>query len=1059
MNKKITVLSAAIATALSAPVLADINDIIISEYVEGSSNNKAIELTNLGNIDFTFDDTIALYYSDGQHTNPVQDKNKNPILKGITVPANKSVVIVNGAASQDLKDAVTTNNSTLVLTGSYTEIKFNSLNFNGDDAVLLANANDATQVHDIIGVKGNFWGADKTLRRVKTATMPSATYKGGDWAQLAKDDFSGLGDPTLSDQPPVPTPCTDASGKFETKTIGEIQGAGFRSPLLADGKYISDSEYQIDGVVSAVGSSLMKGFYLYQSDGNELTSDGVFVATKAYVDESLVGKTVCVIGKVEEAYGLTQILPTDDQWEVVDDSTTAPAAVDLTRITTDKEDFRATLERFEGMKVKLPKDMDASQEGDQDMRVSRTFSYDYDSRRDNMVLAYTRPNMQPNQHHVAGSVESQLQASQNRNFRLFVDSDQKAPSGEIPYYPKFQDNPHKDYIRVNDSIVGLEGMITYKKGEFRLVPTNNIELAIQPGKLPDGNTNPYIIRNTPRTSSPELNDETTFEQFPIRIATQNVLNFFNSPYGGADNQHGDNRGAKSEIEYTKQRDKIVEAIYGLDADIIGLMEIENNGFGDYSAITELVNAVNEKYTDERYSARHGKNSIENKYVFVGFDSDGNALLDDLDAIGGDAISSGLLYRPSKVTLEFSKVIPMPYQKAPMITDENGAAIVDSKGEIRESGKNYQRDTVAATFWVNNTGKKLTVAVNHLKSKGSTCWEDWQGWEKWDNFDPAKDDVKDDDFQGSCENFRVAAADHLGKEMAKIGGDRVVMGDMNSYAQEDPMLVLTTIPAGKTLKAARDTFIGYKPQFGENGGVITKGYGYINAVSLKDEANKRTSWSYSFNDEIGSLDHVLITKTLETKLLDATDWHINSSESPLFDYKHKNKGSSTVIDRLYSANAFRSSDHDSAIIALGYGYGETAGERVILASKSDRIEVAYPVKGGTAGQIAKISFSPAPADMTNVALPSVTLKESGDQTVMFDVNGIKPGDYTVTMELVNPLTKAATTEATRTMQVTVIKRDSLTPKTTVQPYDGSGGSFGLFGLLSMLGLGFLRRNKR
>ncbi|UTV26584.1 ExeM/NucH family extracellular endonuclease [Photobacterium atrarenae] len=1043
MNKKITFLSAAIATALSAPALADINDIIISEYVEGSSNNRAIELTNLGTTDYAFDGTIALYYDNGKYTNAIQDKDGNPILKNVIIPAQKSVVIIHGDASQALKDAVTSNNSNTVPSGNWTQSGHNSLNFNGDDAVLLANTNDTSQVHDIIGVKGSYWGADRTLRRLKTATMPSATYKGSDWARSDVDDFSGLGDPTLSEQPPIPTPCTDANGKFETKAIGEVQGTGFRSPLLADGKFVSDNEYQIEGVVSAVGTSLMQGFYLYSSDGNELTSDGVFVATDSYVDENLVGQTVCVIGQVEEAGGLTQILPTDAQWEVIG-AGTVPSAVDLTRISADGDNFRATLERFEGMKVRLPQDMDSSEDGAQDMRVSRAFSYDFDSKRNNMVLAYKRPNMQPNQQHVAGSVESQLQASQNQNYRLFVDSDKEPQSGKIPYYPGFNTKPHENYIRVNDSIVGLEGMLTYKEDEFRLVPTNNIN-------------SDNITHNTPRTSSPKLNDDTTFEQFPIRIATQNVLNFFNSPYGGAENQHGDNRGAESEIEYTKQKDKIVEAIYGLDADIIGLMEIENNGFGDFSAITELVNAINAKYTEEDYSDRHGKESIENKYVFVGFDSDGNTVLDELDSVGGDAIASGLLYRPSKVTLEFSKVIPMPYQKAPMITDENGAAIVDGKGEVRESGKNYQRDTVAATFWVNHTGKKLTVAVNHLKSKGSTCWEDWQGWEKWDNFDPTEDDVKDDDFQGSCENFRVAAAVQLGKEMTKMGGDQVIMGDMNSYAQEDPMLVLTTIPTGKTVKAARDTFIGYKPQFGENGAVITDSYGYLNAVAMKDKEHGRSSWSYSYNDEIGSLDHVLITKTLEKKLLDATDWHINAAESPLFDYSEKHKGS--AADKLYKADAFRSSDHDSAIIALGYGYGETEGERVILPSKSGRIEVAYPVKGATAGQVAKISFSPEPEDMANVALPSVTLTENGDQTVMFDVNGIEPGEYTVTMTLENPLTKAAVEESTRTMQVTVIKRDSLTPKTTVEPYDGSGGSFSLFGLLSMLGLGFLRRNKR
>ncbi len=48
MNKKMTLLAGAISSVLSGAALADINDIIITEYVEGSASNKAVEISNIG---------------------------------------------------------------------------------------------------------------------------------------------------------------------------------------------------------------------------------------------------------------------------------------------------------------------------------------------------------------------------------------------------------------------------------------------------------------------------------------------------------------------------------------------------------------------------------------------------------------------------------------------------------------------------------------------------------------------------------------------------------------------------------------------------------------------------------------------------------------------------------------------------------------------------------------------------------------------------------------------------------------------------------------------------
>lgn len=92
-------------------------------------------------------------------------------------------------------------------------------------------------------------------------------------------------------------------------------------------------------------------------------------------------------------------------------------------------------------------------------------------------------------------------------------------------------------------------------------------------------------------------------------------------------------------------------------------------------------------------------------------------------------------------------------------------------------------------------------------------------------------------------------------------------------------------------------------------MITKNYGYINAVAQKHP----DSWSYSYNDEVGALDHLLISDSLKDRVVDATDWHINGGESTLFDYNEEFKG-----DLPKYQDHFRSSDHDPAVFELRVG---------------------------------------------------------------------------------------------------------------------------------------------
>jgi len=937
MKKKI--LAVAISSIISASAQADMTDILITEYVEGTSNNKAIELTNYG-ADYLFTATDTLQYS--SFDNIVENSAGENVLEGITIAAGETIVIANGSytvssdpAVRDISQTVSDNGARIFLTGTFDEVSFSSLNFTGDDHVSL---HEGDVIRDIIGTDSSAFGQNKTLRR-----------------RLAEGDV-------------IPSQ-TDTYNAFHW------------NDEIPDGETVSTDNY------SGLGLS-------------ELA---------AYVED------------------------------------TGPVSLEM--IPEDGGSFKAMLARYEGLEVTLPADIDPNEDGDQDMRVTRSFGFNFTNFGNNLTLSYKRPNMQPTQDNPAGSDEANATYEQNKDYSLLIGSSTSVGNGEIGYYPEFNSDPTANYIRIDDSVIGMEGFISYDSDDdiYSLTVTNTL-------------TSANFIHNTDREDSPSL-DSADDDEIGIKVATQNLLNLFNSPYGGDANSFGDNRGADDESEYEKQLTKLVEAVRGLDADIVGLMEIENNGFGNNSAIQAFVDEVNSEYDNEDPEDADDSDSITNRYVFVGYDSNQNLELDEDDSLGSDAISTGLLYRPSKVSIESMKKINMPSQHAPTIVNDNNAVVKDSDGATLESGDNFQRDTLAATFKINGTGKTLTVAVNHFKSKGSTCWEEWDGVEfgeatEWST------DAPDEDLQGSCENLRVSAAVQLGEELEDIGGDRVIVGDLNAYGQEDPLLVLTENPTNKTLTSARDSFIGSKPQFNVSGAPesITKTYGYKSAVGLKDEEKGQFSWSYSFNDEIGSLDHILITPSLESRLVDAVDWHINAAESVLYDYNDEFKGATGTENVFYAADPYRSSDHDSAIMALSYQYGEVGeGEPVYLTISSSLLNVPYTLaEGALVGDIAQISLS-SKSDMSELIIPTVEITEDDQSLVEIELYGIEEGDYTATLTLVRD--GSVRSQYTKEMEFTAAKQDSTTASVApAEEYDGSGGATGYLSLLALLGLGFLRRQK-
>src|SRR5690606_24017650 len=74
------------------------------------------------------------------------------------------------------------------------------------------------------------------------------------------------------------------------------------------------------------------------------------------------------------------------------------------------------------------------------------------------------------------------------------------------------------------------------------------------------------------------------------------------------------------------------------------------------------------------------------------------------------------------------------------------------------------------------------------------------------------------------------------------------------------------------------------------------------------------YSYVFDGQIGYLDHALATTGLNAQVTAATEWHINADEPLALDYNTEFKSAGQVTS-FYSADAYRSSDHDPLLIGL------------------------------------------------------------------------------------------------------------------------------------------------
>jgi uncharacterized protein len=880
---------------------ANPTDLFFSEYIEGSSNNKALEIYNGTGAQVnlaTGGYNVQMYFNGSASAGLTIN------LTGAVADGDVYVIAQSSANATILAQADQTNGSGW---------------FNGDDAVVLRKG---TTIIDVIGQigfdPGAEWGigltstADNTLRRKNTVC--AGDPNGSDvfdpsleWEGFATDTFGGLGAHTAmcgsADNAPEVTStypadgandfpinanlavtfsepvnvvdtwftlvCSNSGTVIATVSGGPTSFTLDPSSSLINGETCTLTLYAanitdqdgndppdnmlldfvvgfspfdvcvqpftpiyaiqgsgataaITGEVTTQGvvvgdyegpSPTLRGFFLQDAlgDVNPTTSDGIFVFN-GNNNSVNVGDVIRITGIVSEFQGQTQI--SASTIANCGAGTIAPVEVTLPFPAVDFP------EQYEGMLVRLP----------QTLYVTEHFQL---GRFGQVVVSSGARLQQPTNVVLPGPPAEGLQSANNLNRIIIDDALNNQNPDPILFGRNGQPLSASNTLRGGDTATGIVGVMTYtwsgnsaSGNAYRVRPINAL----------DGYIN-FDATNERPLSVPDVGGT-------LRVVGMNLLNFFNTfdgassnpPYActlGVGGDLTDCRGADDQGEFDRQWVKTVTAIIKTNADIVGLIELENDGYGPDSAIQFLVNELNAA-------------TAAGTYAFIDID----AGTGQVNALGTDAIKVGLIYKPAGVT-------PIG-QTAALNTVEfvNGGDV-----EARN------RPALAQAFET-PTGGRFVVSVNHLKSKGSAC------------------DLPDaGDGQGNCNIVRFKAAnaltDWLASNPTGTGDpDALIIGDLNSYAMEDPITAI-------------------------------KGAGYSNLIYdfLGSDA-----YSYVFDGQWGYLDHALGSASLATQVIGVGDYHINSDEPSVLDYNDDFKSPGQIIS-LYAPDEFRIADHDPVVVGL------------------------------------------------------------------------------------------------------------------------------------------------
>lgn len=457
--------------------------------------------------------------------------------------------------------------------------------------------------------------------------------------------------------------------------IGAVQGAGDRSPLV-------DAVATIDGVVTLRlhGTADAAGGVFVQDPGDNdpSTSDAVFV-TGAGVDTLLAGDAVRVTGRVTETdTGRGARLTTIDAARI--DILPARAMPAPQRLDA----WPASRESLEGMRVAFDRlHLDAHDRLETTGRLRASVG-----EAPWQVTERARP---------GSDAARALAATQHARRVLLDDSRAGPPDTATPWWSSIAS------ARSGSTLHGLTGVVDERDGAYR-VRIDTI------GR----------VTAAPRPPAPRVGGQ-------LRIAALNVENLFNGD--GAGGGFPTERGARTQAEFDVQLSKQVATIQALQADVVALMELENDGHDARSAEGQLVAALN-----AGGGAWHGVRHSS--------------------PIGTDEIRVGIVYRSDRVRAV-----------------GRAATLTGGPFDTRS------RVPLAQAFASSNGGPVFVVVANHLKSKG--CGNA-QGL-----------DADQGDGQSCFNPTRVDSAQRLHRwittDPTRTGATRIaLLGDFNAYAQEDPI---------------------------------------------------------------------------------------------------------------------------------------------------------------------------------------------------------------------------------------------------------------------------------
>ncbi len=361
-------------------------------------------------------------------------------------------------------------------------------------------------------------------------------------------------------------------------TIAQIQGSGFESPLL--GQTVATS-----GIVT---KRLSNGFYIQtpdgMDDGNAATSEGLWVFTGSAPTVAL-GDAVDVTGGVSEFFGLTQLAA--DAIAVTSTGNALPAAVQITLGGLEQTD----LEAYEGMRFEL---VSSSAEP---LVIIENFNFD----RFGEITIAEGNQTQPTQIFDPATQQTEIQAliDQNNNERLLLDDGVNSQNpDEFAYIPANVGDNGNGFLDAGDTFTAagptarlgaeasdIKGVLSFGFSEYRLLVDETITI--------DPDTN----EGARSAEAPEVGGD-------LSVVSFNVLNYFTtidvSGAGTGPDGTLDPRGADSVSELERQTAKLVAALAELDADVVGLQEIENNGIVAIGTLVDELNAFHPScHHDER----------------------------------------------------------------------------------------------------------------------------------------------------------------------------------------------------------------------------------------------------------------------------------------------------------------------------------------------------------------------------------------------------------------------------------------------------------------------------